>query len=293
MWCRDFSSPKITLLPILICFHVDLLCVLTSSCINFVLFGLFCHALLFWSWLSILRAVRKTTTHCRKSPRPHRQRRRLNLRHRWHHRPRRGAVLLQVCVLVMGCSKTRTQALTHTHARTHTHTTYRMHRISRMMIGYWKFIHVMCTLHVTVSIALGNVSHDDNENMSYKGIRYKQYALYSTHTLTTSGRQEIYNSVSWDMFDIITWNIHYEHKILFVALMCFVMRLGPDLHQHMSPWRNRLARSAVNRKVGGSSPPGDGFLFFPFFSFCHLSFVKVHVCVGMCNCLIHGYSHMV
>ena len=30
-----------------------------------------------------------------------------------------------------------------------------------------------------------------------------------------------------------------------------------------SPWRNRLARSAVNRKVGGSSPPGDGiFLFF-------------------------------
>ena len=25
----------------------------------------------------------------------------------------------------------------------------------------------------------------------------------------------------------------------------------------MSPWRNWLARSAVNRKVGGSSPPGD------------------------------------
>ena len=24
------------------------------------------------------------------------------------------------------------------------------------------------------------------------------------------------------------------------------------------PWRNRLARSAVNRKVGGSSPPGGG-----------------------------------
>ena len=25
---------------------------------------------------------------------------------------------------------------------------------------------------------------------------------------------------------------------------------------HQPPWRNRLARSAVNRKVGGSSPPG-------------------------------------
>ena len=30
------------------------------------------------------------------------------------------------------------------------------------------------------------------------------------------------------------------------------------LWRFMSPWRNRLARSAVNRKVGGSSPPGDG-----------------------------------
>ena len=26
------------------------------------------------------------------------------------------------------------------------------------------------------------------------------------------------------------------------------------------PWRNRLARSAVNRKVGGSSPPGGVYL---------------------------------
>ena len=31
---------------------------------------------------------------------------------------------------------------------------------------------------------------------------------------------------------------------------------------HMPPWRNWLARSAVNRKVGGSSPPG-GAIFFP------------------------------
>ena len=30
------------------------------------------------------------------------------------------------------------------------------------------------------------------------------------------------------------------------------------------PWRNRLARSAVNRKVGGSSPPGGAKLFFYF-----------------------------
>ena len=30
---------------------------------------------------------------------------------------------------------------------------------------------------------------------------------------------------------------------------------------NMPPWRNRLARSAVNRKVGGSSPPGGASLF--------------------------------
>ena len=30
-------------------------------------------------------------------------------------------------------------------------------------------------------------------------------------------------------------------------------------YNHMSLWRNWLARSAVNRKVGGSSPPRDGF----------------------------------
>ncbi len=31
------------------------------------------------------------------------------------------------------------------------------------------------------------------------------------------------------------------------------------------PWRNWLARSTVNRKVGGSSPPGSG-LFLNYFS---------------------------
>ena len=30
----------------------------------------------------------------------------------------------------------------------------------------------------------------------------------------------------------------------------------------LSPWRNRLARSAVNRKVGGSSPPGDDIYYY-------------------------------
>ena len=47
-------------------------------------------------------------------------------------------------------------------------------------------------------------------------------------------------------------------------ILIFV-RLHPNTGKHhMPPWRNRLARSAVNRKVGGSSPPG-GVHFFSFY----------------------------
>ena len=44
-------------------------------------------------------------------------------------------------------------------------------------------------------------------------------------------------------------------------ILIFV-RLHPNTGKHhMPPWRNRLARSAVNRKVGGSSPPGGAYFF--------------------------------
>ena len=36
--------------------------------------------------------------------------------------------------------------------------------------------------------------------------------------------------------------------------------LVPQSKVMWSLWRNRLARSAVNRKVGGSSPPRDDLL---------------------------------
>ena len=51
-------------------------------------------------------------------------------------------------------------------------------------------------------------------------------------------------------------------------ILIFV-RLHPNTGKHhMPPWRNRLARSAVNRKVGGSSPPG-GAHFLTFYSITH------------------------
>ena len=45
-------------------------------------------------------------------------------------------------------------------------------------------------------------------------------------------------------------------------LECYLMKyiVGIASTANESSWRNRLARSTVNRKVGGSSPPEDGFL---------------------------------
>ena len=49
----------------------------------------------------------------------------------------------------------------------------------------------------------------------------------------------------------------------------------------LPPWRNRLARSAVNRKVGGSSPPG-GVRFYVFVRCCffrNLLIISLNVCI--------------
>ena len=43
---------------------------------------------------------------------------------------------------------------------------------------------------------------------------------------------------------------------------CVCEQMG--VARRLPPWRNRLARSAVNRKVGGSSPPGGGIFLFRF-----------------------------
>ena len=46
----------------------------------------------------------------------------------------------------------------------------------------------------------------------------------------------------WDFF------LHKDHD------------LDENFYTAQLPWRNWLARSTVNRKVGGSSPPGSGVL---------------------------------
>ena len=42
----------------------------------------------------------------------------------------------------------------------------------------------------------------------------------------------------------------------FRPCIMYILVLPSNTSEEKPPWRNRLARSAVNRKVGGSSPPG-------------------------------------
>ena len=53
------------------------------------------------------------------------------------------------------------------------------------------------------------------------------------------------------------------------------MNVGID---HMPPWRNRLARSAVNRKVGGSSPPGGETYFYIFIAHVFKRNIEIASC---------------
>ena len=66
---------------------------------------------------------------------------------------------------------------------------------------------------------------------------------------------------------ILTINVRTKDTILIAMLKSYYHDVSPinkvfqiqkfRRFSQLSPWRNRLARSAVNRKVGGSSPPGD------------------------------------
>ena len=59
----------------------------------------------------------------------------------------------------------------------------------------------------------------------------------------------------------------------------------------MPPWRNRLARSAVNRKVGGSSPPGGESFFNYFFLFLDAGCDITDDCDPNATCLFKDGQH--
>ena len=56
------------------------------------------------------------------------------------------------------------------------------------------------------------------------------------------------------------------------------MNVCLSLASHLPPWRNWLARSAVNREAGGSSPPGGDSIFYV----CIMVGRREHCCVYRC-----------
>ena len=71
---------------------------------------------------------------------------------------------------------------------------------------------------------------------------------------------------SGDVF-LISQTLVVERKTAHLNLIMDRLEIQAKLWQILrqdlwSLWRNRLARSAVNRKVGGSSPPRDFGIFF-------------------------------
>ena len=62
--------------------------------------------------------------------------------------------------------------------------------------------------------------------------------------------------------DMIGFSIYiscYNFPIIIAYFNCILIVYSSEDITWV-PWRNWLARSGVNRKVGGSSPPGSGFL---------------------------------
>ena len=61
------------------------------------------------------------------------------------------------------------------------------------------------------------------------------------------------------------FDLHFSFCFFNLYSLIFFIRITENwFKSHANqrpPWRNRLARSAVNRKVGGSSPPGGGNFF--------------------------------
>ena len=64
-------------------------------------------------------------------------------------------------------------------------------------------------------------------------------------------------SVSVEQLFVLICNLIFNIYLLAEATVYAIIFHLPA----MSLWRNWLARSAVNRKVGGSSPPGGAYIF--------------------------------
>ena len=62
-----------------------------------------------------------------------------------------------------------------------------------------------------------------------------------------------------ELFRYRELNRYTESFFVWYGYSISLIRVPCSISFDLPPWRNWLARSAVNRKVGGSSPPGGAF----------------------------------
>ena len=92
---------------------------------------------------------------------------------------------------------------------------------------------------------------NDSLEHTYKGL---YVSLNEMHLLSKSHFVMCFIGVIFSHF--LTYNIF--NNIYFSLHLSSFYTIKTE---YMPPWRNRLARSAINRKVGGSSPPGGAKFF--------------------------------
>ena len=114
-------------------------------------------------------------------------------------------------------------------------------------------------------------------NVKSKVERFPPFQCISLNTVLVSKYMTISCSIKQNVKIILNGNpLMIVSQQIIICLQCsIIISMSVSMHcplfiessTHVKPsWRNRLARSAVNRKVGGSNPPGGGLLFASLFS---------------------------
>ena len=134
---------------------------------------------------------------------------------------------------------------------------------------------------VRTFVYLQDISHNTQtpEKKQWKGIKIQVSRIWNIKTLAKSNKL----SASFSFFFLFfffnfkgrnNWKSHHKSLAVDTGFIRITSGARKKNKQKIfsnfwnisflipSPWRNRLARSAVNRKVGGSSPPGDEFAAF-------------------------------
>ena len=130
--------------------------------------------------------------------------------------------------------------------------------------AWWRWWIVICSGHLWLN---SDSMIDNYHQVDSRGFSRQARCSHHSHCPRLSSVDGVF--VGWRYKDqwgsLFTW-VHHQPRPLsrHVWMRSPTGTVIESSGRHaMSLWRNRLARSAVNRKVGGSSPPRDVGVFFP------------------------------